>query len=78
MSWRQLLVLAAAVAVGEVAAQVAWKRGFLAGSDEASAWWRTEMVRLLELRDAEWRKAVDGMSSWSAADQSADLNWRVN
>jgi len=78
MSWRQLLVLAAAVAVGGAWSRVAWRRGFLEGSDEASAWWRAETIRLLELRDKEWRGAVDEMSSWSAADRPASLNWTVN
>ena len=58
MSWKRVLVLAVAAVASEALFRVAWKRGFQSGSEAASGWWNEEMIRLIQLRDSEWRKAV--------------------
>jgi len=59
MSWRRLLAWAAvAVAAGAVY-RSGWIRGSLATAGQADTWWQAEMLRLIDLRDREWRQAMD-------------------
>ena len=63
MSWGRLLTWAAVAVALDAALRLAWKRGFLSGSDSASEWWQGETTRRLVLRDLEWQRAMaEGMT----------------
>lgn len=68
MSWRRLLAWAAVAAVADAAFRFGWKRGSLATADQADTWWRDETLRLIELRDLEWRRAMDAGMTLARSD----------